>query len=86
MNSQCAAISFCENLKIAASLRGFYDPECVFLLRYGNIGSVIAVIWRNTPVLGLPYKLPSGMLETRTDSAQVATRFLHEWTNDCSAD
>src|SRR6202007_2186027 len=42
MDPQCPAVPLRENLKIAASLRGLYDPECVFLVGHWNIGGVIA--------------------------------------------
>src|SRR5580700_4878511 len=67
MNPQCPAIPLRENLKIASSLRGLYDPECVFLLGHGNIGGVIARDLEKDSGVGSAFiGLARGMLKTRT--------------------
>src|SRR5246127_4412600 len=77
MNSQCAAISFRKNLKVTASLRRFYDPECVFLLRHGNIDFVIASdLEKHAGVGPTLIGLTCGMLETRTEFRTGGYAFL----------
>src|ERR1700745_1513156 len=77
MNSQCATISIRKNLQITARLRAFYDPEGVFLLRYGNIGSVIASdLEKHAGVGPALISLPGGMLEARTEFRAGGYAFL----------
>src|SRR5580700_4117970 len=66
MNSQCPAIPLRENLKIASSLRGLYDPECVFLFGHRNINCVITSdLEKDAGVGSALVGLARGMLKTR---------------------
>ena len=66
MDPQCTTIPFCENLKITASLRGFYDPKCVLLFGHRNIDRVITSDLEKDAGIGSAFVgLARGMLEAR---------------------
>src|ERR1700751_3504733 len=66
MDPHRTAISFCENLKITASLRGLYDPKCVFLFGHRDVNCVITGNLEKDAAVGSALVgLAGGMLKTR---------------------
>jgi hypothetical protein len=66
MDPQCTAIPVCQNLKITASLRRFYDSKCVFLFGHRNIDRVVTSdLKKDSGVGSALISLARGMLKTR---------------------
>src|SRR5215472_315491 len=60
MYTQCATLTFGQNLKIATRLRCLDDAESVFLLRYGQIDGVIAGDLQEYAAVGAAFVRLSG--------------------------
>jgi hypothetical protein len=84
MHSQRAPFAVCQHLKISASLRRFYDSECVLLSGHRKISRIVASdLQKHASVWAAFVSLPSGMQETRTkaearrDVLAIAHRMAH---------
>src|SRR5712664_1107174 len=66
VDAQCAAAAFGENREVAPGLRGFHDPESVFLPGYRRILGIVASDLQKNAAIGAAFVgLSSGVQEAR---------------------